>query len=63
MQAPGGGLKSAVTGTQFHQLVDASEWVCAVYVHCCAVVVFHLRKRTGPQGRCLTFLIDPTKGT
>ena len=36
--------------------------VCTVYVHCCAVVVFYLRKRTGPQGRCLTFLIEPNLG-
>ena len=40
----------------------AAASVCTVCT-VCAVVVFYLRKRTGPQGRCLTFLIDPTKGT
>ena len=46
MQAPGGGLKSAVTGTQFHQLAD-SQLVC---VPCMYTVVLLL---------CFTYVREP----
>ena len=57
MQAPGGGLKSAVSGTQFSQL--ESGWLAYIRTGC-VVVVFYLRKRTGLYGRSSLFYKSPS---